>query len=164
MSIAKQYPRPRAEWWGERQRYEVVDLGYETPCWRWLLSRCAGGYGQVSIRVGGRRGVQQSCRAHRLYYERVHGPVPTNLQLDHLCRVRACVNPAHLEPVTHAENIRRGEGPPAHAAKQTHCQYGHAFDEVNTYRDRRGNRACRRCRARHQREYLARKQEGRVAA
>jgi hypothetical protein len=73
MSRAKQtYPTPPDGWWTERQRYEVVDLGYRTPCWRWLLSVNGGGYGQVAIRSGGRT---LNCRAHRLYYERAHGPV-----------------------------------------------------------------------------------------
>lgn len=81
------------------------------------------------------------------------GPIPAGLTLDHLCRVRACVNPAHLEPVTLAENKRRGESPAARKARQTHCMRGHEFTPENTIRrkDRRGRgiltgRECRVCR------------------
>lgn len=80
--------------------YIVEDRGYDTPCWVWQGARKGHGYG--SVRDG-----QKSASAHRLYYERAHGPVPDGLELDHLCRVRLCVNPDHLEPVTHAINGQR---------------------------------------------------------
>lgn len=75
--------------------YAVEDRGYETPCWIWLRSTIRG-YGQI------RGGL-----AHRAYYERLIGPISLGLELDHLCRIPACINPAHMEPVTHAENMRR---------------------------------------------------------
>ena len=77
-----------------------IGTGYDTPCWVWQHSLCAG-YGRIS--VDGQVGM-----AHRAYYERVIGPIPEGLVLDHLCRCTACVNPAHLEPVTQRENLRRG--------------------------------------------------------
>lgn len=76
--------------------YEVDEKG----CWRWTGRHTTLGYGQ--LHVGGR-----DYLAHRLMYERDRGPIPSGLELDHLCRVRDCVNPAHLEAVSHAENIRR---------------------------------------------------------
>jgi hypothetical protein len=73
----------------------------ETGCWLWQRSIVRGGYG-IAWRDG------KHAIAHRWYYEHLVGPIPEDLALDHLCRVRHCVNPAHLEPVTHRENCRRG--------------------------------------------------------
>lgn len=104
----------------------IIDTS--TGCWLWQR---ATRYGYGHKKVGGK-----DWRAHRWYYEQVNGPVPAGLQLDHLCRVRACVNPDHLEPVTQTENIRRG---------QTHCKNGHEFTAENIYRTPEGTRQCREC-------------------
>lgn len=87
-------------------------------CWIWQGSRNPVGYGQ--IRAPGRRGALLA--AHRVAYEFVVGLIPAGLTIDHLCRNTSCINPAHMEPVTLRENIRRG------AAVQTHCKYGHPLD------------------------------------
>lgn len=130
-------------------RFRIVDMGYETPCWVWQLGRNEDGYGLVAD--GGR-----SRKAHVVSYEQLVGPVPGGLELDHLCRVRACVNPTHLEPVTHDENIRRQ----LHVnALKTHCKHGHPFDEANTIL-RGGKRSCRACANRRSREYQARRRSG----
>lgn len=89
--------QPSQRRWG----YVVEDRGFASPCWVWQLSASKLGYGEA-------RDGKKIRRAHVVYYERVHGPVPDGLELDHLCSVRSCVNPAHLEPVTHTENVRRG--------------------------------------------------------
>jgi hypothetical protein len=81
--------------------YIEQDCGYETPCWVWQRSTTPGGYGKIK-----KDGLVQS--AHRVYYERENGPIAPGMDLDHKCRVRHCVNPAHLEEVTRAENLRRG--------------------------------------------------------
>lgn len=113
------------------------DLG---PCWIWNgnLSTTGhrAGYGRFLI------GPQRYAPAHRYAYELVVGEIPDGLVIDHLCSVKSCVNPAHLEPVTRAENTRRA--PKANALK-THCPQGHPYDEANTYTSG-GGRLCRACR------------------
>jgi hypothetical protein len=81
--------------------YIKQDCGYTTPCWVWQKSILAVGYGCVRINA-------KTKYAHRVYYERLVGPIPDGLELDHLCRNRACVNPEHLEAVSHRVNARRG--------------------------------------------------------
>lgn len=83
------------------ERYRPEDRGHDTPCWIWLLGRNRWGYGKAT--VNGR-----TVQAHRAVWEELRAPIPDGLQLDHLCRVRECVNPEHLEPVTGAVNSRRG--------------------------------------------------------
>lgn len=110
-------------------------------CWLWKGQRfVSSGYGQFS--VGGRARV-----AHKVAYQWLVGPVPDGLELDHLCRVRHCVNPSHLEAVTHQENTLRGVGPTAANALKTHCPAGHPYDEANTYvtPTRPTARYCRAC-------------------
>lgn len=108
-------------------------------CWLWTAATDTGGYGTFAIVRGRAQG------AHRIAYEWLVGPIPDGMHLDRLCRVRHCVNPAHLEVVTNGENVRRGVGPFATNLRKTHCVRGHAFDEANTRIDRRGYRQCRAC-------------------
>lgn len=127
-----------------RARVDVTAEG----CWLWTGAKLASGYG--SVRWQGRARV-----VHRVMYELEVGPIPAGLQLDHLCRVRACCNPTHLEPVTQAENVRRGHGFAGLNASKAECPSGHAYTPENTYRrpsapTTRECRICRRVnRARH---------------
>lgn len=107
-------------------------------CWLWTGSLDTAKYGQIM--VGGRM-----RKAHTAFYERYVGPVPEGLELDHLCRVRLCVNPEHLEAVTHAENVRRA------ALARTTCPNGHQYDSM-----RDGHRSCSTCRRAQIREAGAR--------
>lgn len=88
--------------WNLKAHCQVELSGYDTPCWLWTGERDRIGYA-AAIKHNG-----TAKRAHIVAYEQVHGPVPADKELDHLCRNRHCINPAHLEPVTHAENMQRG--------------------------------------------------------
>lgn len=119
-------------------------------CHLWTGTISENGYGRFTVN---RRFVQ----AHRWAYEQVHGPIPPGLQLDHLCRNRACVNVAHLEAVTGRVNTLRGATRAARNLAKTHCPLGHAYDAVNTYTDRNGGRSCKECKRRQTRAYKQRK-------
>lgn len=107
-------------------------------CWPWTGGKTAGGYGELRTEDG-------TAYAHRVSVQLSGREIPAGMEPDHLCRNRACVNPAHLEVVTHRANTLRGVSPAAINATKTHCLRGHLFDEANTYRDRDGHRGCRRC-------------------
>ncbi len=104
-------------------------------CWLWTASQRTNGYGQFAIKHG------QVVYAHRFAYEALVGPIPVGLQIDHLCRVRHCVNPSHMEPVTPRENTLRGYGISVINAAKTHCPQGHLYDA----RRQNGDRRCRTC-------------------
>lgn len=112
-------------------KVEVHPLG----CWSWTGST-SNGYGSIRDTEGRQRVV------HRVAYEVWVGPIPHGLELDHLCRNRACVNPAHLEPVTHFVNAMRGGA--GETKRRTHCLHGHAMTPDNIYIDQ-GKRRCREC-------------------
>ena len=122
------------------KKVRVLDDG----CWEWTSSTTHDGYGR--FRVGSRRDdTEKVVSAHRWSYEKLIGPIPIPLSLDHLCRNRACVYPAHLEAVTIRENILRGNGLAACQARRTHCPYGHPYSGDNLYLKRNGARQCREC-------------------
>jgi hypothetical protein len=107
-------------------------------CWTWL-GNTKNGYGCILTPDGRQR------KAHRVIYELLVGPVPADKVMDHLCRNKLCVNPAHLEVVTNKENVLRGIGRSAVNSRKTHCINGHKFTTENTRLDSRGKRVCRAC-------------------
>ena len=110
-----------------------------TGCWMWTGYCTPLGYGKAWRHP-------RVWLAHRLAYHALVGAIPDGLELDHLCRAPGCVNPIHLEPVTHRENCLRGTGFSAANARKTHCIHGHEFSPTNTLRKKGGRRLCRICR------------------
>lgn len=108
-------------------------------CWTWTASTVGSGEPYPQLWDGALR---RSRVAHRIFFEQFRGPIPIGLQLDHLCRNTLCVKPSHLEPVTGAENLRRGTGWSGRHSRLTQCPQGHAYDYV----DGQGRRRCRTCR------------------
>lgn len=122
----------------------------EDGCWIWTGHVSNRGYGQLETTNG-------SVQAHRLFYFKLVGS--TNLTLDHLCRNKACCNPAHLEPVTHAENVSRGTSG-QYLRDRTHCPQGHPYSGDNLYINRsagRSRRVCRTCARAATQRFRARK-------
>lgn len=111
----------------------------ENGCWIWQGYIANVGYGRLYLEG-------QYAYAHRLSYEQAHGQIPDELEIDHTCSNKRCINPAHLEAVTHAENVRRW----AERTRRDTCPAGHAYDEANTYISREGYRRCKRCRRENQ--------------
>lgn len=136
------------------EKCEQREMGFETPCLIWTGAKTGnrynrGGYGRFMVRPRVRM-------AHRYAYEVMVSTIPEGRELDHRCGNRACVNWEHLEPVTHAENVRRGTGGSNMRAK-THCPQGHPYDADNTYLAPNGSRGCRTCRREAQHAYKLRR-------
>jgi hypothetical protein len=137
-------PRPEpdyaARWWSK------VERGGAHECWPWRGTVLDVGYGQFAVN-------RKRYLAHRYGYELLVGPIPAGLQLDHVkargCTRTDCVNPAHLEPVTSAENLRRSEAISTINARKTHCSKGHALVK----RGADGKRFCRPCKREWERNH-----------
>lgn len=119
------------------------------PCWLWT-GALIDGYGVWWLE---RRNRPAHVSSFIAFTQR---PIPSGLQLDHLCRVRRCCNPEHLEPVTGRENVLRGRGLAAVNAAKTACLQGHPLDETNTY-IHDGKRSCKSCRIEAVRRLRARR-------
>lgn len=130
------------------ERFIRFAVSSANGCWTWIGYRNRKGYGRFYNPSG-------SPLAHRIAYELLRGPIPPGRQIDHLCKNRACVNPAHMEAVTLRQNVQRSNaGLPQ--SERAECPQGHEYTAANTYVDRRGSRSCRECkRADFRRRYAA---------
>lgn len=120
----------------------------EKGCWLWQAGLSGNGYATFHLRD------KSTVNGHRWAYEYLRGPIPPDLELDHLCRVPACVNPRHLEAVTHQENMRRGWW-----AQKTHCKRGHLLSGDNLYASMLPVRFCKLCHHIRQNEYARLRRE-----
>lgn len=147
-------------------RHCVIDL--DTGCWNWSAAIGNHGYGVIRLRENGK---SRAALAHRVSYEKFIGPFPAGKFSDHLCRNRRCINPYHIEPVTNAENTRRGEAGLKTGElmrNKTHCPKGHPYEGDNLKLSMQGggkyqHRACRICRAEDCRRYRAKKKQPQAA-
>ena len=108
-------------------------------CWEWRATTKTGGYGTFDVKG-------KMLYAHRIAYEFIHGEIPKNLVIDHLCKNQKCCNPRHLEAVSQKTNLHRGSGFHTTNLSKTHCPSGHPYDAENTYIDKLNKRHCRACR------------------
>lgn len=141
--------------WGssilEQRFWNRVSVDLDSGCWLWVGARDPKNYGQYGIGW-------KVWAAHRVAYEAAKGWIPAGLEIDHLCRNPPCVNPDHLEAVTHQENMRRGDAGRISGnlnRAKTHCPQGHPYDVINTYTDSNGYRSCKICRREHLRRWQA---------
>lgn len=134
-----------------------IDKNSPGQCWIWTGSRTADGYGRIQVELGR----NNPRAAHRVSYELFVGPIPLGLDLHHRCINPPCVNPDHLQPMTHQENLLVGGGFAGVHARKTHCPKGHPLTEGNLLKwqlQHRGQRNCRTCDlARQRANYLRRK-------
>ena len=146
---AEDMPTQEEVFWGR------VDKRGPTECWLWTGAARGNGYGAFVLRSG-----KTIVRGpHRVAYTLLVGAVAADMHLDHLCRVRLCCNPSHLEPVTPWENLLRADTPSSINARKTECDHGHPFDEANTYITKSGWRSCRTCHRLRARERKARQRQ-----
>lgn len=131
----------------------------DTPCWVWSGAN-SGSARPYGVSWDGERRI----KAHRWAWSSVHGPIPAGIELDHLCKTTLCVRPSHLEPVTSAENIRRGGAPGPRAVRENTCKRGHPFTPDNTYVRGEKWRECITCKRVASREQKRRKRLARKAA
>ena len=134
----------------EERFWDNVVPDPNSGCWHWMGTLNAAGYA-----VFWDNAAQTTIRAHRFAYNLFKGVIPEGLEPDHLCREKSCVNPDHLEAVTHQINVLRSAGPAARNAVKTHCPAGHPYSGENLYEHKTG-RGCKICRRRNRDNHLKR--------
>jgi len=116
---------------------DKISINGKTDCWEWIACIDRGGYARIQYQG-------KFASAHRIVYQLLCGEIH-NETLDHLCRVRHCVNPDHLEAVSNKKNCLRGNGPTAKNARKTHCKRGHPLSGSNLALWKSGGRRCKTC-------------------
>ena len=141
--------------WESRFLSKIGPHDDEHECWLWLGSLDRDGYGSFWLS-------QRTLRAHRVAYAMSNGPIPDGLVIDHLCKVRSCVNPGHMRTCTNGENVlaENSQSFQAKNSRKTHCPKGHPYFGDNLYTQTSGRlhrhcRACRRERTRARRALLS---------
>ena len=125
----------------------LIEPEPNSGCWLWMGAQAHGGYGKIKWN-------RKTWLAHRLVYIHQVGSIPAGLTLDHLCRIRTCVNPKHMEPVSLRTNLLRGDTLAAKFARITHCINGHSLQDALSYG--RYHRLCRVCKNANQTAYVKR--------
>lgn len=125
--------------------WDKVNIKSDTECWEWTACTDGRGYGAFSMK-------NKAQKAYRVSYELTFGAIPKGFDIDHLCRNTLCVNPKHLEAVSHRENVMRGNSFMAKKAKQTHCSHGHEYTPENTGKHH-GRRYCKACQKTPEQKY-----------
>lgn len=118
--------------------WRTIEMGSDAECWPWTGHTNTGGYGQIGEGT-------RDLLVHRIVCEMAHGPIPDGYEVDHLCKVRHCCNPFHLEAVPKAENNRRSNSISARHARKAYCIRGHELTEENLAPDRGKGRQCKLC-------------------
>ena len=127
-------------------RISITRFYEGTPCWEWTATISPSGYGMFHYDGN-------MMPAHRFSYMYSKGKLNPQMDIDHLCRNRACTNPDHLQQVPHKENVLRGIGLAAINKRKTHCKRGHEFTPENTIKGRNNARHCRECHKIHVKKY-----------
>lgn len=136
----------------------------ESGCWLWLRGCNSDGYACMTVGI-------TSTRVHKWAYEKYKHIVPTKMTLDHLCRVRSCVNPDHLDCISNWENSFRGDTLTGINARKTHCKNGHEFTAQNTEVYKTKNRKwsngiirrCKICRRIYNKQWKTNFKKGKIA-
>lgn len=135
----------------EEQFWESVNRSSKVACWTWMRGT-SHGYGEAFIQGRG------LVLAHRYAYEKAIGPIPENKCIDHLCRNKACINPAHLEIVTRGENVLRGVGLAAQNARKKNCpKCGGKYELWTSPSTGKSRRQCRHCVRKSDRDFYAKR-------
>ena len=151
-SLAADEPNPQSRLWGAPVLTRLMRRTTAMPdgCWLWRGGLTTKGYGSLRSTAG------TESMVHRIAYKELVGFIPIGLEIDHLCGTRNCINPQHLEAVTHAENLRRSGS----SRLKSVCKLGHRYTKLTTGYDRNGHKRCKPCGTERKRAWRAERSNG----